>query len=113
MLQLLYMDLAKVDRDVAHVAYFCKCFQRYVASVLKKMFSDVCCNRCFIWMLHIFHTHVASVLSGCCICFTHMLQVFYQDVVYVSHICCNSMFHLCPTYVASSVSCYKCFTGVR
>jgi hypothetical protein len=51
-----------------------------------------------------FHTHVASVLSGCCICFTHMLQVFNLDVAYVSHICCNSifqMFHLCLIYVVS------------
>jgi hypothetical protein len=51
-----------------------------------------------------FHTHVASVLSGSCICFTHMLQVFNLDVAYVSHICCNSifqMFHLCLIYVAS------------
>ena len=57
-----------------------------------------------------FHTHLASVLSGCCICFTHMLQVFYLDVAHVSHICCNimfQMFHLCLTYVAS-----KCFVHV-
>jgi hypothetical protein len=50
-LQLLHMDLAKVDQDVAHIAYFCKCFQWYVTSVLKKMFhlfSDVCCSNCFI-----------------------------------------------------------------
>ena len=54
-----------------------------------------------------FHTHLASVLSGYCISFTHMLQVFYLDVAYVSHICCNimfQMFHLCPMYVTS-----KCF----
>jgi hypothetical protein len=37
------MDVAKVDRDVAHVAYFCKCFQWYVASILKKCFI---CFRC-------------------------------------------------------------------
>jgi hypothetical protein len=35
-LQLLHMDLAKVDGDVAHVAFVCKCFQWYVASILKK-----------------------------------------------------------------------------
>jgi hypothetical protein len=69
---------------------FYKCFQMYVASVLKKCF--ICFRRmlqqvfyldvanvsrtyckCFIWMLHMFHTYVASVLSGCYICFTHML----------------------------------------
>jgi hypothetical protein len=45
---------------------FCK---KNVSSV-----SDVCCNKCFIYMLHMFHTHVTSVLSRSCICFTHMLQ---------------------------------------
>jgi phage terminase small subunit len=36
MLPLLHMDLEKVDRDVAHVTFFCKCFQWYIASILKK-----------------------------------------------------------------------------
>jgi hypothetical protein len=61
------MDIAKVDRDVAYVARVvhvcCKhlfpmfhlFFQMYVASV-------------FIWMLHMFHTYIASVLSRCCLC---------------------------------------------
>jgi hypothetical protein len=129
MLQLLHMDVIKVDRDVAHAAYVCKCFQCYVASVLKKMFSGICCDKCFyldvayvshtcckcfVWMLHMFHTHVASVLSRYCICFTHMLQVFYLDVVYVSHICCNSifqMFCLCLTYVASKCFMLQVFDG--
>jgi hypothetical protein len=44
------MDVAKVDRDVAHVAYFCKYFQWYVASVLKNIssVSDVYWSKCFI-----------------------------------------------------------------
>jgi hypothetical protein len=36
-------------------------FQTYVSNV-------------FIYMLHTFHTYVASVLSGCCIC----LQLFFK-----------------------------------
>jgi hypothetical protein len=67
MLQLFYIDVAKVDQDVAyiaivvHVCYKCLlpmfhlCFWMYVTSV-------------FIWMLHMFHTYVACVLSGCCVC---------------------------------------------
>jgi hypothetical protein len=108
-----------------HMMYiFCKSFQWYVASILKKMFHlfltyvaasvlSGCCIR---------FTHVASVLSRCSIRFTHMLQVFYLDIAYVLHTCCKrfiwmlNMFHtyvvtvcfkcffLCPTYVAS-----KCF----
>jgi hypothetical protein len=62
----------------------CKSFEKNI--------SEIYCNKCFVWMLHIFHTYVTSILSECCICFTHMLQLYFQ------------MFHLCPIYVAS-----KCF----
>jgi hypothetical protein len=67
MLQVFYMDIAKVDRNVAfiamvvHLCYnllflmFHQFFYTYVASV-------------FIWMLHMFHAYVASV---------------YVDVAYV------------------------------
>jgi hypothetical protein len=68
-----HTDVAKIDRDVAHVAIFvhiyCKrpfqmfhlLFQMYLASVL-------------IWMLHMFHTYVASVCSKYFNCFSLMLQ---------------------------------------
>jgi hypothetical protein len=74
---LLYMDVAKVDRDVKYVAYFCKCFQCYVASLLKNIFLDICCNKCFMWMLH---------------------MLFYLDIVYVSHTC-YKCFYLDVAYV--------------
>jgi hypothetical protein len=57
-----HVDVAKVDRNIAYIAIVvhvcCKLmlpifylfFHTYVASV-------------FIWMLHIFHTYVGSVLS--------------------------------------------------
>jgi hypothetical protein len=45
----LHKDVAKVDRDVAHVAMgYIRMFQVYVANVLSVL--DVCC-KCFIWML--------------------------------------------------------------
>ena len=71
----------------------CICFthmlQVYVLNV--SVVSILRCNKCFhvasckffIWMLHMFHTHVASVCSKYFICFRRMLH--------------------------SSVSCYKCF----
>jgi hypothetical protein len=57
-----YMDVAKVYRDVAHVAmavHVCckRLFQMF------HLFLDVCCNiayvshiscKCFMWMLHMF-----------------------------------------------------------
>ena len=58
LLQVFHTDVEKVDRDVAMVVHVCcklvtnvsPVFQTYVASV-------------FIWMLHMFHTYVVSVLS--------------------------------------------------
>ena len=80
---MLYFDVAKVDRDVAHVVmaiHVCfKCmfqiflqFQTYVASVLSR-----CCKSrsgCCIYM------HVASICFKCFRCFIRMLQVFHLDV---------------------------------
>jgi hypothetical protein len=44
-----YMDVAKVDRDVTHMAMsYTRMFQVYVLNVLSVL--DVCC-KCFIWML--------------------------------------------------------------
>jgi hypothetical protein len=77
MFQVFHTDGAKVDQDVAYVAMVvyicCKClflmlhlfFQTYVTNV-------------FIWMLHMFHTYVTSVLSGCCICLQLFFQVFFM-----------------------------------
>jgi hypothetical protein len=95
MFQVFHADVAKVDRNVAMIVHICcKClfpkfhpfFQTYVASV-------------FIWMLHMFHTYVASVLSGCCIClqlflsvfhvFLHAFQAYVSNVLVVSYVCCN------------------------
>jgi hypothetical protein len=77
------MDVTKVDQDVAHTAYFCKCFQYYVASVLKKCFQMYVVTSVLSGCCICFYTYVASVLSGCLICCTYMLQVFYLDVAYV------------------------------
>jgi hypothetical protein len=46
-------------------------FSYYVASV-------------FILMSHMFHTYVASLLSGCCICFAMAFHVFSGVFVSVS-----------------------------
>jgi hypothetical protein len=48
--QLFHMDVAKADRDVAHVASVLEvCCKSFVQNVL--FVSNVCC-KCFIWMLH-------------------------------------------------------------
>jgi hypothetical protein len=49
MLQVLYIDVAKVDRDAAHVCNgYTRMFQVYVANV--SSVRDECC-KCFVWML--------------------------------------------------------------
>jgi hypothetical protein len=37
--------------------------------------SHICC-KCFIRMLHMFHTYVASISSRCCICFAMATHIF-------------------------------------
>ena len=79
MLQVFYMDVAKVDLAVAHVT----------------MAIHVCCKSLFE-MFCLFKTYVASVISGCCIYvamtmlqvhvsigFRRMLQLFYLNVANV------------------------------
>ena len=76
MLQVLHVDVAKVDRDVAYVARGV-CTRMLQASILNvsSIFQTYAAS-VFIWMLHMFHTYVASVLSRCCICFAMAFQVF-------------------------------------
>jgi hypothetical protein len=85
-----YIDVAKVDRDVAHFAMVFSsvcpkcfvCFRRMLQVLhldVVKVDSDVAlhvasvCSNCFRSM---FHSYVASVLSSCCICFTMATNVF-------------------------------------
>ena len=76
MLQVFYMDVANVNRDVAHVA----------------MAVHVCCKHLFQMFHLLFHTYVASVLIW-------MLHMFH---IYVARVC-SKMFHLFQSYVVASV----------
>ena len=63
-----------------------------------------CCKRMF-QVFQLFHTYVASVLSGCCICFamaTNVCSWCFKRLLQV--------FQLFGTYVAS-VSCRCCKSG--
>jgi hypothetical protein len=110
------MNVVKVDQDVAHVAYFLQefslvcfdkmfhLFQTYDAAsvlsgcyigfthMLQVVLHTYC--KCFIWILHMFYTHIGSVLSGCCICFTYMLQQYVSNVSSVSDVCCIQVFYV-------------------
>ena len=90
MLQMFHTDVAKVDRDVAHVA----------------MVVHVCCKLLFL-MFHLFFSNI------CCTCvyldvayvFTHMMQVFYLDIAYVY----NSFKCLSGVFASVSDVCLICF----
>jgi hypothetical protein len=61
------MDVAKVDRDVAYVV----------------VVAYVCCIRLFP-MFHLFFQRMLQMcLSECCICFTHVANVLSGCCVYL------------------------------
>ena len=66
MLQLFYMDVAKVDRGCCTC---CKCFRDMLEVFLR------------------FAQNVSSVPYVCC-------KRSNMDVAYISHICCNNMFQM-------------------
>ena len=70
-----HADVAKVDQDVAYVAMDVHVFCKLLFSMFHLFFQMYAAN-VFIWMLHMFHTYVASVLSGCCVCFTMVFKCF-------------------------------------
>jgi hypothetical protein len=61
--------------------------QEYIQNV--SVVSVLCCNKCFhvaickcfIWMLHMFHTHIVIICSKCFICFSSMLLLSISCVI--------------------------------
>jgi hypothetical protein len=125
MLQMFYVDVAKVDRDVAYVvsisearckrlfkmfhlflsvfyldiAYVSHMLQEYVPMVLGfQLFQSYVAVRVFM-------LQVVSVLSGCCKCFIWMLPMFH---IHVSSVC--SKYFICFRCMLYSSA--LCFIGV-
>jgi hypothetical protein len=101
MSQILYTDVLKVDRDVAH-----------------NVMAIHICFKCMFQIFHMLQTYVASASSGCCIymhvasiyfkyfrCFIRILQVFYLDVAYV----CNGFQVFSNAFASISDAYLKCF----
>jgi hypothetical protein len=103
-----HVNVAKVDRDVAYVAMAIHvCYKR-----LFQMFHLFVAN-VFIWMLHMFHTYVPSVLSGCCTCFYNGFSSVFMCVLQVCSDACFTFFIYLQTYVANVLSvCFKSRSGV-
>jgi hypothetical protein len=109
MLQVLYIDVAKVDQGVAHVVT-----------------AIHVCFKCIFQMFHLFQTYVASVLSKCCksksgcclymhvagICFKWFL-VFYTYVckcfIWMLHIFAMIFKYFFRCFASVSNTCFKCF----
>jgi hypothetical protein len=87
-----YIDVAKVDRDVAHVA------------MAIHVFSSVC-FMCFRHMFQEFHLDVAytSVCFKCFWCFINILQVFLLDVAYVLQ-----WPQICSSIFLGVFKCFRC-----
>jgi hypothetical protein len=99
MFKVFHVDVAKVDRDVTHVA----------------MVVHICCRLMFSMFICFFQRVLQVCLFGCCICFQHdasvlsrycvclqWFQVFSCVFVSVSDVC----FACFQTYVAFVVSGY-------
>jgi hypothetical protein len=72
MLQVFYVDVAKVDWDVASVASVSKALQAFAQNV--SSVSDVCC-KCFdLDIAYVLHIYVATVCSKCFSRFNLILQ---------------------------------------
>ena len=68
MLQVFHVDVAKVDRDVAHVAMVVHVCCKLLFPMFNLCFLQTYVTSVFIWMMHMFNA---------------MLQMFYLDVAYV------------------------------
>jgi hypothetical protein len=95
-----HTDIARVDQHVAYIAMVVPVCCKHLFLIFH-LFSRRMLQSVFIWMLHMFHTYVISVLSGCCVCLQYFLSVFYVFQMYVSSV--TSVFF----YVASVIS--RCF----
>ena len=63
-----HMDVRKVDRNIAYVAMAIHIRSKHLFQMFH-LFVSTYVASVSIWMLHMFHTYVASVLSRYCICF--------------------------------------------
>ena len=109
MLQVFYMNVAKVHLDVVFVA----------------MAIHVCC-KCMFQIFHLFQTYVVNILSGYCICFSGYTHRFLTSIKSVSSIfrcmlqvflcrcckCCSCCTHMLQAYVVnvSTVSDVYCIS---
>jgi hypothetical protein len=98
MLQMLYIDVAKVDRDVTHV-----------------VMAIHICFKCMFQMFHLLQTNVASVSSGCyksrsgCCIYIHVVSIFFE-CFYVFHMyVCECFIWILHMFAMIFQMFFKCF----
>ena len=70
-----HANVAKVDRDVTYVAMVVNVCCKLLFPMFHLLFQTYVA-RVFIWILHMFHKYVVSVLFGCRLCFTIVFKSF-------------------------------------
>jgi hypothetical protein len=85
-----YTDVAKVDRNVAHVSMTVHICCKLLFSIFHLFFSNVCCKRVYLDIVYVF---------------TYMMQVFYLNVAYVY----NGFKCFSSIFTSVSDACFKCF----
>jgi hypothetical protein len=99
MLQVFYMGVAKVDRNVAYVAMVVQAFVSNGSSV----FSYVCCKCVYLNVALLLQHMFASVLSGRCVCF------FYNGFKCFSGVLCKCFRYMFQVFHLASNVCCKCY----
>ena len=99
---MLYIDVAKVDRYVAHV----------VMAIHVRF-------KCMFQIFHLFQTNIASVLSGCCIymhvasicfkCFQLFYTYVYKYFIWMLHMFAMVFKCFSGVFVSVSNAYFKCF----
>jgi hypothetical protein len=104
-----HTDVAKVDRDVAHVAMVVHTCCKLLVSMFHLCFPEVCCKCVYLDVAYVFTHRVQSVLSGYCV-FLQWFQVFLGAFVSVLCIKCFICFLTYVVFVASG--CFKIRSSV-
>ena len=75
-LQVFHIDVAKVDRDVAHVAMAIHVCFKCMFRMFHLFFHTYVC-KCFIWMLHMFLQVFEMYVPSVSVVSVRILQVFF------------------------------------
>ena len=101
MVQVLHLDVTKVDLDIAYICKYFKYFHTYVISVFICMFAMAThVVSSFLWCF----ASVSDVCCKCFNCFGRMLQMFSLDVAKV-----DMVLHMLWWDLSAIAACCNCW----